>query len=156
MSTATATAEAVAGSPANVVGVVVGAEADAAPGAGGPNDEIKAPAGPHQRVSDGSPVRWVINERYGLGRDDAQFIVYRTVTPKSDKQRRGSRRHRPVAYYPTLEGALMWIVMRQAHFDDEPTIDTSLIDAFQRYCHHLDRIKADIAALAARIEASLS
>ena len=44
-----------------------------------PNDEVKAPAAPRQRANEGSPVKWPINAKYGLGRDDAQFIVYRTV-----------------------------------------------------------------------------
>ncbi len=121
-----------------------------------PNDEVKGPAGRRQRVTDGSPVKWPINERYGLGRDDYQFIVYRAVEPKSAKQRRKSHEHKPVAYYPTLEAALMWVIMRQAHFDDEPTIDTSLLDAFQRYCHHIDQAKADIRALAERVETALA
>ena len=32
------------------------------------NGAIKAPARPRQRANDGSPVKWPINERYGLGR----------------------------------------------------------------------------------------
>lgn len=31
--------------------------------------------------------------------------------------------------------------MRQAHFDDEPTIDTDILDAFQRYCLSIDQTK---------------
>ena len=50
----------------------------------------------------------------------------------------------------------MWIIMRQAHFPDEPTIDTSILDAFQRYCHTIDQTKADIKALAERLETALS
>ena len=100
-----------------------------------------------------SPVKFTINEKYGLGRDESQFIVYRAVKHKSAKHK--SREHKPVAYFTSLEAALLWIVMRQAHFDDEPTIDTDIVDAFQRYCHHLDRVKADIVALAERMEAAL-
>ena len=122
-----------------------------------PNDEVKAPAAPRQRTNEGSPVRWPINAKYGLGRDEAQFIVYRVVEPKSGvEQQRRSHQYRPVAYHPTLEGALMWIVMRQAHFDNEPTIDTNLLNALQVYCHHLDRIKTDIRALAERLEAAIA
>ena len=97
----------------------------------------------------------VINERYGLGRDQSQFIVYRARTPKPDKQERKGHGHKPVAFFTSLEAALMWIVMRQAHFDDEPTIDTNILDAFQRYCHHMDQTKADIRALADRLETAL-
>ena len=51
----------------------------------------------------------------------------------------------------------MWVIMRQAHFDNgDPTISTDILDAFQRYCHHLDRVKADITALAERIEAAMA
>ena len=49
----------------------------------------------------------------------------------------------------------MWVIMRQAHFEDDPTIDTDILDAFQRYVHLIDQTKADIAALAERIEAAL-
>ena len=54
--------------------------------------------------------------------------------PKSDKPQLASETHKAVAFFTSLEGALMWIVMRQAHFDDDPTIDTGILDAFQRYC----------------------
>jgi len=121
-----------------------------------PNGAVKAPAGPRQRTNEAAPVRWPLNAKYGLGRDEAQFIIYRTVEPKSGvEQRRRSHQYRPVSYHPTLEGALMWVVMRQAHFDNEPTIDTDILDAFQRYCHHMDQAKADIKALAERLEAAI-
>ncbi len=108
-----------------------------------------------QSTAQVSPVKWVINERYGLGRDQSQFIVYRARIPKPDKQERKGHGHKPVAFFTSLEAALMWIVMRQAHFDDEPTIDTDILDAFQRYCRCIDRTKADIKALADRLETAL-
>ncbi len=121
-----------------------------------PNGVIKATAAPRQREDEGSPVRWPINERYGLGRDEAQFIVYRAVEPKSGvEQRRRSHQFRSVSYHPTLERALMWVVMRQAHFDNEPTIPEDILGAFQRYCHALDRVKTDITALAVRLETAI-
>ena len=61
-----------------------------------------------------------------------------------------------VAFFASLESALMWVVMRQAHFDNEPTIDTDILDALQRYCHHLDQTKADIAVLAERLESAIA
>ena len=45
--------------------------------------------------------------------------------------------------------------MRQAHFDDEPTLPEDILDAFQRYCHHLDRVKTDITVLAKRLETAI-
>ena len=51
---------------------------------------------------------------------------------------------------------MMWIIKRQVHFPDEPTIDTDILDAFQRYCHHMDQTKADIRAVAERLETGLS
>ncbi len=119
------------------------------------NDALKASARGPQRPTRASPVKFTINEKYGLGRDQSQFIVYRAKTPKSGKPQPASETHKAVAFFTSLEAALLWIVMRQAHFDDEPTIDTSLIDAFQRYCHSMDQTKADIRALAERLEAAL-
>lgn len=55
-----------------------------------PNGGVKAPAAPRQRANEGSPVRWPINAKYGLGRDDAQFIVYRTVRLEAAIGRQGS------------------------------------------------------------------
>ena len=119
------------------------------------NDALKGGSARGQSTTHGAQVKWGITAKYGLGRDEYQFIVYRARTPKSADQG-----HKPrsdaVAFFTSLEGALMWIVMRQAHFEDEPTIDTDILGAFQRYCHHLDQIKADITALAQRIEAALS
>ena len=46
--------------------------------------------------------------------------------------------------------------MRQAHFDDEPTIDTDFLNAFQRHCYSIDRTKVGIKALAERLETALS
>ncbi len=51
---------------------------------------------------------------------------------------------------------MMWIIKRQVHFHDEPMIDTNIVDAFQRYCHSIDQTKADIKALAERLETGLS
>ena len=102
-----------------------------------------------------------INALYGLGRDDHQFIVYRAMPskqamlPTSNKLRQRSFTHKAVAWFPTLEGAMMWIIKRQVHFPDEPTIDTNILDAFQRYCRCIDQTKADIRALADRLETAL-
>lgn len=120
-----------------------------------PSDAIKAPARPRQRANEGSPVKWPLNSLYGLGRDEHQYIIYKAVKATSANKRRGSHQFRPVAYHPDLEGALMWVIKRQVFFDDDPTISMGLLDAFQAFCHHLDRVKADIAALAERIEAGL-
>lgn len=119
------------------------------------SDALKGTGRRRQCATDVSPVKWTINELYGLGRDDSQFIVYRAKRRTSDKPRAKRHEHKPVAYFPTLEGALMWVVMRQAHFDNEPTIDTSLLDAFQRYCRSMDQTKADIRVLAGRLATSL-
>ena len=120
-----------------------------------PSGAVKAPAAPRQHTPDPSPVRWVINAKYGLGRDAYQFIVYRTIEPKSGNQRRGSHQYRPISYHQTLADALLWVIQRQVFFDDDPTISTNLLDAFQSFCHHLDQIKADIAALAERLEEAI-
>ena len=130
--------------------------ADAAPP---PDRDSGAVKGPRRRVSrapDVSQVRWTINERFGLGRDSFQFIVYRAITPKSGKPRRKLHEHKPVAYFTSLEVALMWVIMRQAHFEDDPTIDSDILDAFQRYVHVIDQTKADIHALAERLEAGMA
>ena len=119
------------------------------------NDALKASARGPQRTPRASPVKWTINEKYGLGRDQSQFIIYRAKTPKSGKPQPASETHKAVAFFTSLEAALLWIVMRQAHFDDEPTIDTDILDAFQRYCHSMDQTKADIVALAERLETAL-
>ncbi len=119
------------------------------------NDALKASARGPQRAPRVSPVKWTVNARYGLGRDQAQFIIYRAKTPKSDKPQPASETHKAVAFFTSLEAALMWVIMRQAHFEDEPTISTDILDAFQRYVHHIDQTKADIRALAERIEAGL-
>ena len=120
----------------------------------GPNDGIAAPAARRQRTERGSPVRWVINDRYGIGRDDAQYIVYRAVTPKTERCE--PHKYRAVAYHLDLESAFLWLLMRQVHFDNgDPTIPESILDSFQSYCHHLDRVKSDIAALAECIETAI-
>ena len=119
------------------------------------NDALKASARGPQRIARTSPVKWTINARYGLGRDQSQFIIYRAKTPKSGKPQPASETHKAVAFFTSLEAALMWVIMRQAHFEDEPTISTDILDAFQRYVHLIDQTKADVAALAERIEAAL-
>ena len=119
------------------------------------SDALKASARGPQRTTRVSPVEWTINARYGLGRDQSQFIVYRAKTPKSGKPQPASETHKAVAFFTSLEAALLWIVMRQAHFDDEPTLPEDILDAFQRYCHHLDRVKTDITVLAKRLETAI-
>ena len=41
-----------------------------------------------QSTTRASPVKWPIYDRYGLGRDQSQFIVYRACTPKPGKPQR--------------------------------------------------------------------
>lgn len=115
-------------------------------------DAVKGTGRGVSRANDVSPVKWTINELYGLGRDENQFIVYRAKRRTSDKPRAKRHEHKAVAYFTSLEAALMWVIMRQTHFDDEPTINTDLLDAFQRYVHGIDQTKADIRALAERLE----
>ena len=128
------------------------------PGTKAPNDAFKARHPSTDARLRPSGYKWTINALYGLGHDDLQFIVYRAMPPKqamlpaSNKLRQRSFTHKAVAWFPTLEGAMMWIIMRQVHFPDEPTIDTNILDAFQRYCHTIDQTKADIRALAERLE----
>ncbi len=132
------------------------------PGAIAPNDAVKANQPANDARLRPSGYKWTINALYGLGHDEAQFIVYRAKTPTqamlptSNKLRQRSFTHRAVAWFPTLEGAMMWIIKRQAHFPDEPTIDTDILDAFQRYCHTIDQTKADIRALAERLETAVT